>query len=191
MNYENPYQLLIATILSAQTTDVRVNQITPRLFTRYPVPLALAESDLTELALILRPLGFQNRRAKQLVNTAKQIVEEFGGEVPENLKDLQKLSGVGRKTAHVVMGNCFGASAFTVDTHVARLSARLGYSSEKTPLKIEYDLQKHFSNQIFPSLNWTHLSHQFITHGRGICQAKKPECGQCFLQEVCPSAVKN
>ncbi|MDO5034868.1 MAG: endonuclease III [Actinomycetaceae bacterium] len=180
--HRNPFELLAATMLSAQTTDERVNTVTPELFATYPTAEALAGADEEDVARIIRPLGFQNRRAMQLTQMAKSLVENFGGEVPADRDSLQSLPGVGRKTAHVVLGNAFGIPAITVDTHVSRLSKRLGWTSAKTPLAIERDIAKALPNE-----DWTILCHRLIEHGRTICHARNPECARCDLKELCPS----
>lgn len=181
--HENPYELLVVTILSAQTTDERVNTVTPELFEKYPTPRAMAEADVDDIAAIVRPLGFQNRRSKQLRKMAQGLVEKYDSEVPSGRADLESLPGVGRKTAHVIMGNAFGIPAITVDTHVGRLAKRLGWTKGGTPLAIEKDIAK-----ALPDEDWTILSHRLIEHGRGVCHSRKPDCANCALADLCPSA---
>lgn len=181
--HKNSFQLLVATVLSAQTTDQRVNTVTPELFATYPTPADLAEASEEDVAAIVRPLGFQNRRSKQLVELAGELEEKFGGEVPASGADLQSLPGVGRKTAHVVLGNAFGIPAITVDTHVGRLAKRLGWTNAKSPLAIERDIAR-----ALPDEDWTVLCHRLIEHGRVVCHSRNPDCGNCVLAELCPSA---
>ncbi|MBD3689584.1 endonuclease III [Nanchangia anserum] len=187
LRHRNAFELLVATVLSAQTTDARVNTVTPELFATYPDPEALAAADPDDVSAIVRPLGFQRRRGTQLVALADGIVHRFGGEVPQNRRDLVSLPGVGRKTAHVVLGNCFGVPSLTVDTHVGRLAARLGISDKTTPRAIEDDLAAHFTRD-GEQTNWTVLCHRLITLGREICHARGPECDVCPLAQLCPSA---
>ncbi len=184
LDYRNPFELLVATVLSAQTTDVRVNTVTPQLFAKYPTPFEMANADHADLASITRVLGFQNKRATQLQELSQALVAEHAGEVPANREALQKLPGVGRKTAHVVLGNAFGIPAITVDTHVGRVTTRLGWSQARTPLAIEKDIAK-----LLPGYDWTLLCHRLIEHGRAICDARKPLCGQCPLQQLCPASA--
>jgi endonuclease-3 len=181
LNYENPYQLLVATILSAQCTDVRVNLTTPALFKRYPDAFAMAKADPRELEKIIQPTGFFRAKARSLMTASKDIVEKHGGEVPDTLEELVALHGVGRKTANVVLGNAFGVPGITVDTHVKRLSKRMGLTKHTDPEKVEQDLMK-----IIPEKDWTMFSHRMIFHGRQVCFARKPNCPGCLLNEVCP-----
>ncbi|VEI13160.1 endonuclease III [Trueperella bialowiezensis] len=181
--HANPYELLVATILSAQTTDVRVNQVTPELFARYPDPHALAGASREDLEKILRPLGFFRAKAKSLEGLGKALVEEHDAVVPATRDELMKLPGVGRKTANVVLGNAFGIPAITVDTHVGRLTRRWGWTAHKDPVKAERDLM-----EIMPEDNWTIDCHRIIYHGRAVCHARAPKCGACELAELCPSA---
>lgn len=183
LHYHNAYELLVATVLSAQTTDARVNTVTPQLFSLYPDPQHLAQATPEQLSALVRPLGFQHRRTTQLRQLAQQLVTEFDGEVPGDLKSLQSLPGVGRKTAHVVLGNYFGIPAITVDTHVGRLARRLGWSQAKDPLAVEKDIA-----QLLPDYDWTILCHRLIEHGRQVCRARDPQCGNCALAQLCPSA---
>ena len=180
LDFDSPFQLLAATVLSAQCTDERVNRTTPALFKRYPDPAAMAGADPEELETLIRPCGFYHNKAKSLMAAARRLVDDFGGRVPDRLEDLVTLPGVGRKTANVVLGNAFGIPGLTVDTHLGRLSRRLGLSREVDPDKVEADLAA-----VIPRERWTLFSHQAIHHGRAICQARRPLCGQCSL-EGCP-----
>lgn len=183
LDYENAFQLLIATILSAQTTDVRVNSVTPTLFSRYPDAHALAEADRGELEEILRPLGFFRSKASSLLNVGQSLTTDWDGEVPDNLADLVKLKGVGRKTANVVLGNAFGVPGITVDTHVGRLARRLGWTREDDPVKVEKDIA-----QLLPESEWTMACHRLIFHGRRVCHSRTPDCQSCPITDLCPSA---
>ncbi|MCH7565983.1 MAG: endonuclease III [Gemmatimonadetes bacterium] len=184
LHHENPFQLLVATILSAQCTDVRVNKVTPRLFRRYPTPREMAQTDEEELQEIIRSTGFFRNKAKNLVGAARRIVETFQGEIPETMEELLTLPGVARKTANVVLGTAFGiSSGVVVDTHVKRLSYRLGLTHNKDPNKVEQDLMG-----LFPSERWTPLAHLLIFHGRQVCDARKPRCEACALSRLCPSS---
>jgi len=186
LDYRNPFQLIIATILSAQCTDERVNKVTPDLFRKYPNVKALASADQTELEKDIQSTGFFRNKAKSLRGMAAAIVEHHQGQVPQTMKDLTHLPGVGRKTANVVLGNAFGiAEGIVVDTHVARVSARLALTKETDPEKIEQDLM-----QILPPQEWTLFSHLLIFHGREICQARKPRCSACPLLPNCPAGQK-
>lgn len=183
LDYETPLQLLIATILSAQCTDERVNLVTPGLFRKYPTAAALAAVSQEELERDIQSTGFYRNKAKSLRAMAAAVVEEHGGEVPRSMDELTRLAGVGRKTANVVLGNAFGqAVGVTVDTHVTRLSERLGLTRHTDAVKIELDLIP-----IVPQAEWTMWSHLLIAHGRAICQARKPKCGECPLFDHCPS----
>ena len=182
LDFENPFQLLIATVLSAQTTDLRVNQTTPALFAKYPTPEDMAAADPEDLERILRPTGFFRAKAKALLGLSAALRDEFGGEVPGRLADLVKLPGVGRKTANVVLGNGFGVPGVTVDTHFGRLSRRFGWTSSEDPEQVERDV-----TALFPKAEWTMLSHRVIFHGRRICHARKPACGACPITALCPS----
>ncbi|HLE60954.1 MAG TPA: endonuclease III [Thermoanaerobaculaceae bacterium] len=182
LDFRNPYELLVATILSAQCTDVRVNMVTPALFARLPDATALAGADQVELEGMIRTTGFYRNKAKSLVGMASAVVERHGGEIPARMDDLTKLPGVGRKTANVVLGTAFGmATGVVVDTHVARLAKRLGLSEETDPEKIEQDLM-----ELFPPASWVALGHRLILHGRRVCKARKPACDQCSLAPFCP-----
>jgi endonuclease-3 len=179
--HENPFQLLVATILSAQCTDVQVNRITPDLFARYPDSRALAAADLQELEELVRPTGFFRNKSRNLLECARVLEEKFAGEVPRNLEELTELPGVGRKTANVVLGNAFDIPGMVVDTHVKRLSRRFGWTVEKDPEKIERDLCA-----LLPKQDWTLAGHLLIHHGRKVCKAPIPLCSVCPLQELCP-----
>ncbi len=181
LHYENPFQLLVATILSAQCTDVQVNRITPVLFARYPESRALAAADLQELEELIRPSGFFRNKARNLVECGRVLVEKFAGEVPRTLEELTELPGVGRKTANVVLGNAFDIPGMVVDTHVKRLSRRFGWTVEKDPVKIERDLCA-----LLPKKDWTLAGHLLIHHGRQVCKAPIPLCSTCRLRELCP-----
>lgn len=184
LHHENPWQLLVATILSAQTTDERVNSITPELFARYPTPEALAAADRADIERIIKPLGFYRQKARYIHETAQKIVHDFGGEVPSTMEALLSLSGVARKTANVVLGVAFGkAEGVVVDTHVKRLAQRLGLTNATTPDKIERDLMA-----LVPREAWIDISHLLIFHGRRVCDARRPRCAECVLNDLCPSA---
>lgn len=180
LNFENPLQLLIATILSAQCTDKRVNIVTEDLFEKYPDVTAFAEAAREEMEQDIRSTGFYRNKAKGIINSAQKIIEEHDGQVPKNLKELVKLPGVGRKTANVVLGDAFGVPGITVDTHVKRLSRRIGLTSEKSPKKIEFDLM-----EILPKERWVKFNHQMIHHGRAICNSRTPKCEECGLPDIC------
>ncbi|WP_280886849.1 endonuclease III [Streptomyces sp. LBL] len=182
LDFENPFQLIVATVLSAQTTDLRVNQTTPGLFAKYPTPEDLAAANPEEVEEILRPTGFFRAKTKSVIGLSKTLVEEFGGEVPGRLEDLVKLPGVGRKTAFVVLGNAFGRPGITVDTHFQRLVRRWQWTAETDPDKIEAAV-----GALFPKSEWTMLSHHVIFHGRRICHARKPACGACPIAPLCPA----
>jgi endonuclease-3 len=184
LDYENPLQLLVATILSAQCTDERVNKVTPTLFARYPSAQALAEADREELEQLIHSTGFYRNKAKNVQEACRRIVTEYGGEVPADMAQLLTLAGVARKTANVVLGNCYAiADGVVVDTHVKRLSERLALSSQTDPEKIERDLM-----QLAPKAEWIDLSHLLIFHGRRICDARKPRCADCTIRHLCPTA---
>lgn len=185
LDHDNPYQLLVATILAAQSTDKRINMETPALFEHYPDATALAGADQAELEREIHSTGFFRMKAKHLLGMAREVVEKHGGEIPARMEDLVALPGVARKTANVVLGSAFGVNAgFVVDTHVTRVAARLGLTSETDPVKIERDLM-----QVVPRDRWTEVAHQLIWHGRRICHARAPACNQCPLAPLCPSAV--
>jgi endonuclease-3 len=182
LTFANPYQLLVATILSAQCTDARVNQVTPAFFARFPNPQALAQAAQEEVEELIKSTGFYRNKAKALLGMAKALVEKHGGEVPASMEELVQLPGVGRKTANVVLGTAFGlATGIVVDTHVARVSRRLGLATQAQPEGIEQELMA-----LFPQESWIDLSHRLILHGRYVCQARKPQCQRCTLQPVCP-----
>jgi len=185
LDHANPFQLAVATILSAQCTDERVNMVTPELFRRFPTVDALADAPLEELETLIHSTGFFRNKAKNLVGMARALVEDHGGRLPRSLDELTRLPGIGRKTANVILGNAFGIDeGIVVDTHVRRLSGRLGLTAEKTPEKIEQDLMT-----LFPRDRWTPLSHLFILHGRGPCPARKPRCQECVVAHLCPSST--
>ncbi len=182
LDYHNPYELLVATILSAQCTDARVNQVTPKLFERFPSALELSEASAKEVESLIQSTGFYRNKTKSLLGMASAIVSKFSGCIPENMKDLTHLPGVGRKTANVVLGNAFGKpGGVVVDTHVGRLSQRLGLSRNKSAEKIERDL-----NQVIPEIHWTQFPHLMISHGRAVCKAQRPQCKACKLVDLCP-----
>ncbi|HLG01060.1 MAG TPA: endonuclease III [Acidimicrobiia bacterium] len=183
LTHEGPYQLLVATILSAQCTDERVNMVTPSVFRRYPTPGDLAQADPDELEALVRTTGFFRSKARNLIAMAKDVDDRFEGEVPVALEDLTTLGGVGRKTANVVRSVAFGEPGLPVDTHVGRLSRRLGLTKHTDPVKVEFDLMPLFAPEA-----WGDLSLRLIQHGRRVCDARKPKCGECVLNDVCPSA---
>jgi endonuclease-3 len=186
LEHKNPFQLLISTILSAQCTDQRVNQVTAILFPKYPNPTAFAYADPNELEQDIRPTGFFRNKTKSIIGASKKIVEEFRGEVPKTMEELLTLPGVARKTANVVLGTAFGiSSGVVVDTHVQRISERLDLSKNTDPKKIEQDLM-----QAIPKENWILFSHQLIWHGRRVCQARRPRCIECNLEPLCYSKDK-
>ncbi|MFP5333736.1 MAG: endonuclease III [Actinomycetes bacterium] len=182
LDFVSPFQLLVATVLSAQTTDVRVNQVTPALFARYPDARALAAAERADVEELIRPTGFFRAKTDSLLKLAARLVEDFDGEVPNRLEALVTLPGVGRKTANVVLGNAFGVPGITVDTHVARLSRRFGWTDETDPVAIEREV-----GELFPRRDWTMLSHRLIFHGRRTCHARRPACGACPVARDCPS----
>lgn len=187
LNFRNAYELLVATILSAQSTDKKVNEITPILFKKYPDARALASAPLKDIEKIIKPTGFFRQKAKYIQEAAKTIVEKFGGEVPDTMEELMQLPGVARKTANIVLGNAFGkVEGIAVDTHVKRLARLLGFTRNSDPDKIEQDLMK-----LTPKESWFKLNYLLIEHGRAVCQAKKPRCEICVLNDICPSAFKN
>jgi endonuclease III len=184
LDYQTPLQLLVATILSAQCTDKRVNMVTPALFARYPTARALAEARLEDVEDMIKSTGFFRNKAKSIVGMANAVVDAHGGDVPATMDALVALPGVGRKTANVVLGNAFTQNeGIVVDTHVARVSARLGLTRETDPVRIEQDLMP-----LFPREQWTMLSHLLIEHGRQICIARTPRCEICPLNDICPSS---
>lgn len=183
LDHTNAFELLVATVLSAQTTDARVNTVTPQIFRRWGTPQLLANADPEQVQTVVRPLGFGARRSEQIIRLANQLVTDFGGEVPNGQAELESLAGVGRKTANVLRGNWFGIPSLTADTHVQRLAGRFGWSTARDPLGIERDVVAHT-----PGVDWTKLSHQIIVHGRQVCTARAPRCAQCTLATWCPSA---
>ena len=185
LDHRNAFELLVATILSAQCTDVRVNMTTPALFARFPTPQAMAEADPAELERLIKSTGFYRNKAKSLLGASRRIVTEYGGKVPESMDELLTLPGVARKTASVVLGNAFGKNeGIAVDTHVTRLTQRWGLTKQTDPKKIEQELLA-----ALPREQWTTFSHRTIFHGRRVCDARKPACGTCTLADVCPSAT--
>ncbi len=185
LDFRNPYELLCATILSAQCTDKRVNMVTPSLFARYPDATALADANPEELEEIIRSTGFYRSKAKSLIGMAQALVERHGGNVPDDMEALVVLPGVGRKTANVVLGDAFEKSeGIVVDTHVTRLANRLGLTNQSDAVKIEQALMP-----LFPRERWTKVSHLLIEHGRQVCDARKPRCGDCILADLCPSSL--
>jgi len=182
LDFTSPLELLVATVLSAQTTDVRVNQVTPHVFSRYPTAADYAGADRAELERIIQPTGFFRAKSDTLVKLGAKLVEDFGGEVPKRLDQLVTLPGVGRKTANVVLGNAFGIPGITVDTHFGRLSRRFGWTVSEDPVVVEQDVAA-----LFPKRDWTMLSHRVIFHGRRTCHARKPACGACPVAQLCPS----
>ena len=185
LEHHNAFELLCATILSAQCTDARVNLVTPILFARYPTPDALARASQSSVEEIIRSTGFFRNKARSLIGMAQAIVADHGGQVPRTMEELRKLPGVGRKTANVVLGNAYGVNeGIAVDTHVARLSQLLGLTQQEDPVKIERDLMS-----LFPQDKWGLLSHLLIFHGRQVCIARRPRCGECALADVCPSSL--
>ncbi len=184
LDHRDPFELLVATILSAQCTDKRVNEVTPALFRRFPTPRDLAGASLAELEELVRTTGFYHNKARALLGLGQALVAEHGGEVPASMAELRRLPGVGRKTANVVLGNAFGQNVgVVVDTHVQRLSRRLGLTAETDPEKIERDLM-----DLVPQGDWTLWSNLLIAHGRKVCQARRPLCGSCVVADLCPSA---
>ena len=181
LNFGTQFQLLVATILSAQCTDVQVNKITPALFARFPTPEAMAAATVKQIIPFVKSTGFFRNKAKNIHGAATAIVREHGGQVPGTLEQLVALPGVGRKTANVVLGDGFGVTGITVDTHVGRLSRRLGLTRKLDPVKVEMAL-----NKIVPQADWTRFSHRLILHGRQVCGARKPLCEVCSLAELCP-----
>lgn len=182
LDFENPLQLLVATVMSAQTTDIRVNMVTPLVFARYRTAADYASADRAELEAMIQSTGFYRAKTDSLIKLGTALVERFDGEVPGTLKDLVTLPGVGRKTANVVLGNAFGIPGITVDTHVGRLARRFGWTTELDPVKVEHAL-----GALIPKKDWTMLSHVLIFHGRRTCHARRPACGACPVAALCPS----
>jgi endonuclease-3 len=186
LHHRNAYELLVATILSAQCTDETVNKVTPGLFARYPTPQSLAAAEREDVEHLVHATGFFRNKAKNIQGAARALVDDFGGDVPQDMDQLLSLPGVARKTANVVRGVCFGlADGVVVDTHVRRLSQRLGLTRNEDPLKIEQDLMRNI-----PRKQWITFAHQLIWHGRRVCDAKKPKCEECVLLDVCPTGQK-
>ena len=185
LDHENPYELLVATILSAQCTDVRVNMVTPALFKKYRTPADLALAEVGEVQKLVQSTGFFRNKAKSLIGMAQTVVVNFDGEIPTAREDLITLPGTGRKTANVIRAEAFGLPGLPVDTHVIRLSNRLGLTNQSDPVKIEFELM-----ELLPENEWGKFSLRLIEHGRRVCDAKKPNCGQCTLNDICPSAKK-
>ena len=182
LNHKTPWELLVATMLSAQCTDARVNIVTKDLFVKYPDVYAFAKADLAELEKDIYSTGFYKNKAKNIIACAKDVIEKYAGEVPSSIEDLTSLAGVGRKTANVIRGNIFNEPSIVVDTHVKRISNLLGLTKEQDPEKIEYDLMK-----CLPKEQWILYNIQIITHGRNICIARRPKCSECVLNHICPS----
>ena len=186
LNHENPWQLLIATILSAQCTDDRVNIVTESLFKKYTSIKDFAEADLIELENDIRPTGFYHNKAKNIKLCCQQLLSQFGGEVPSDIEDLTSLAGVGRKTANVVRGHIYNIPSVVVDTHVKRISNLIGFTKSQDPVKIEFDLMK-----ILPKEHWIRYNTQVIAHGRKVCIARRPKCNECFLIDYCKGSNSN
>ena len=182
LKFVSPFQLLVATVLSAQTTDVSVNLVTPLLFAKYPTPEDLAAANPETVEEILKPTGFYRAKTRAVIGLSATLRDRFGGQVPRRLKDLVTLPGVGRKTANVVLGNAFGVPGITVDTHFGRLSRRFGWTESDDPVKVEHEV-----GELIPKSDWVLLSHRLIWHGRRICHARKPACGACPVADWCPS----
>jgi endonuclease III len=185
LDFTNPLELLVATVLSAQCTDVRVNQVTPALFKQYPTAAHYADAPLTDLEQAIYTTGFFRQKAKSLKALCRTLVDKFDGRVPASLEELVQLPGIGRKTANVILGNAFGVPGLVVDTHMSRVSQRLGLTRQKDPVKIEFDLMP-----LVPKERWVKFSHQMIWHGRQICMAKKPDCPRCPLLPYCDYGAK-
>ena len=186
LRYENAFQLLIATILSAQCTDARVNLVTPALFERFPDAYAFAKAKQKDVEEMIRSTGFYHNKAKNIIACSQKLVADFGGEVPKEIDDLTSLPGVGRKTANVIRGNIFKEPSVVVDTHVGRISKRLGLTKQTDPVKVEYDLMR-----VLPKENWIRYNIQIIILGREICKARGPACRACYLSDLCPSFQKS
>jgi endonuclease III len=182
LHFTSPLELLVATILSAQTTDKGVNMVTPILFAKYRTAADYASADRAEMEKIIQPTGFFRAKTSSLIGLGQALCDRFGGEVPRRMRDLVTLPGVGRKTANVVLGNAFGVPGITVDTHVARLAHRFGWTTQKDPVKIEKDI-----GSLIEKSEWTMMSHRLIWHGRRVCHARRPACGACGVARLCPS----
>jgi len=181
LTYRTPLELLVATILSAQCTDVRVNLVTPPLFARYPDAKAYADADLAELETLIQSTGFFRNKAKNIQACCRDLVAKHAGQVPQTMEELVPLAGIGRKTANVILGNAFGIPGIPVDTHVGRLSRRMGLTKHDDPVKVEADLM-----ELIPKGDWTMFGHRMIFHGRQVCHSRKPKCEECTLKEICP-----
>ncbi len=181
LHFNDPLQILVATILSAQCTDVRVNLVTPALFARYPDAQAYADADISELQRMIQSTGFFRNKAKNIQTCCQMLVDKHGGQVPRTMEELVPLPGIGRKTANVVLGNAFGVPGIPVDTHVGRLSLRMGLTDHVDPVKVERDLM-----ELIPKADWTMFGHRMIFHGRQVCQSRTPKCGECSLKKICP-----
>jgi endonuclease-3 len=182
LDFNTPYQLLVATVLSAQCTDKRVNSVTPALFERFPNPKMMVAANLRTIESIIKSTGFFRAKARNIKDLSLKILKDFGGKVPSNLDDLVTLPGVGRKTANVVLGHAFDVPGITVDTHFGRLSRRFGWTDERDPVKVEFEVA-----ELIPQVEWTNLSQRMISHGRRICHSRRPACGACPLAKLCPS----
>lgn len=182
LDFDNPFELLVVTVLSAQTTDRRVNAVRPALFAAYPDAVAMAGADREKLEQLIQPTGFFRAKTESLLKLSQALVERYDGQVPGRLEDLVTLPGVGRKTANVVLGNAFGVPGITVDTHFGRLARRLGWTTETDPVKVEHEV-----GALFPKRDWTMLSHHLIWHGRRVCHSRSPACGACTVARWCPS----
>ncbi len=182
LDFQTPFQLLVATVLSAQCTDKRVNQVTPKLFKLYPTPKKMAAAKIASVEELIHSTGFFRAKARHLVELSQKLVSDFDGEVPPIQSELIKLPGVGRKTANVVLGHAFNIPGITVDTHFGRLSRRFGWSESQDPVKVEHDVEN-----LIPEKEWTNLSQRIIWHGRRICHSRKPACGACPIAKLCPS----
>jgi endonuclease-3 len=182
LNFQNPLQLVIATVLSAQCTDKRVNQVTAKLFKKYKNVRAYAKAPIEEIEEIIYPTGFYHAKARHIKGLTEKIINDFGGEVPSTLEELITLPGVGRKTANVVLGHAFDTPGITVDTHFGRLSRRFGWTQSLDPVKVEHEV-----GELIPQAEWTNLSQRIIWHGRRVCHSRKPACGACTLAKICPS----
>jgi endonuclease-3 len=182
LDFTNPLELAVATILSAQCTDKRVNEVTPELFRRYRTAADYAAADRTQLEALIQPTGFFRNKTTSLIGLGAALVERYDGEVPRRLEDLVTLPGIGRKTANVILGNAFGVPGITVDTHFGRLARRFGWTDEDDPVKVEAIV-----GELVPKAEWTMLSHRLIFHGRRVCHARKPACGACAIARLCPS----
>jgi len=182
LDFNNPFQLLVATVLSAQCTDKRVNQTTPALFKKYKSIKKMASADQKDIERLIKSTGFFRAKAKNIKGLSQKIMVDFGGEVPDKLEQLITLPGVGRKTANVVLGHAFDIPGITVDTHFGRLSRRFGWTKENDPVKVEFEVA-----ELIPEKEWTNLSQRMILHGRRVCHSRKPACGACSLSKLCPS----